>query len=63
MQLNDFELKKAASNPDVLRALAEEHSCAAAMADAIGVSELTVSCHLERAIELKMAADKIDAEI
>lgn len=63
MKLSAFQINKATKNPDVLRALANDHDCSEVEADAIGGYEGSVKFHAKRAIELRAEADRIDAEV
>lgn len=63
MELNKFEISKAAKNPDALRALANDHDLAELEAEAMDGFEDSAKFHTLRAIELRAEADRIDAEV
>lgn len=57
------ESKRAASNPDALRAIANDHEVSALEADAIGEMTEAVKFHENRRDELRNEADRIEADL
>jgi len=57
---SDFEIKRMAVNPDVLRAVANEHDCSVCEGESMGYD---CSGNIKRAKELVKLADEIDANI
>lgn len=62
IEFNPSELRRAAENPDVLRAVANDHDCsgleAEAMDDVLFAGAITF--HANRAKELRAEADRLD---
>jgi len=59
-RFTDTEINKMGGNPDVLRALANQHDCSAAQGEAMGFD---CAHHESRSKELVKLAEKIEAEI
>lgn len=57
--LTDAELKKCGKNPDILRALADEHEAHATEAEAVGL-EGCVATHTKRRDELRAEAQRLE---
>lgn len=63
MKLTEHEIREAHKNPDVLRAIANQHDVSEAEGGAIGPEFASATeYHRRRAIELRGAANAIEAE-